>query len=450
MGNEDEIKKDITAPHTAFLPEEIQDLEGQVAVYSLEEEYARSKKNKNYKLYLFIFGFVVFVVGGVLVYRLVQDWLDKRNATVDIKDFEDLRLKEAMDSVRKRGSNIDTLRIGLLITEVEMLDEMLKVQKEYYKKETDILAQNLPAEETDRRVAQNRDEESVRLKKVRANFQALINRKKYEINSLQEAREKEDRKLASEGADTRVSNADRLYTLQMKQLKEKQQTGVDALKKYFDANLNFVTLKYNPLLTAQPVAGIISAGAGSGLANAGAMKEYDPVLTETGFGSDEFKGLRGKIANFGILMKRLIRIPYKNSIPPALKALDGLAGSIVGDYENLWTLLAQTLNKKNQIIEAKNNFIKRYEYPFDFVLNAKKENGLVVDPRDPNNILIHMNKSIKIEDGRTASVFNGTTLVGKIRISRDQSGALKGAVISMASKKATIQPTNRIMLDPVK
>ena len=46
-----------------------------------------------------------------------------------------------------------------------------------------------------------------------------------------------------------------------------------------------------------------------------------------------------------------------------------------------------------------------------------------------------MNRSLKIEDGQTASVYNGDRYVGKIRLYRDLRGTYRGTVVSLAGKE---------------
>ncbi len=439
MGNENEIKQDVVQGRSLFLPEEIYDQEGMTRVYVLEEEFARTKKNKNYMMYLFILLFIGVVLGGVLLFKLYRDWRD-RIINVDITEFEDLRLKEIIDSARKRGSNIDVLRIEMEMLEVDMLGEILKVRKDMYAREAAILSQGLPDVEIDRRVSALRSEEEARIKRVRVSHQAQIRRKKSEIWALEEARAKEEKELAAKGAETKITNTDRLYGLQMKRLKDKQDTGVEALKRYYDGHVDYITLRYNPVLDAQPVSGIIATRPEASLVRGGFLREYDPLLGECGFSADDFGVLRRHIGDEVVLLKRLMRVPYKNSVPPALKALDGLSGSIVRDYENMWADLARALQGRNQLL-------KKYEYLFDFVLNAKKENGLVLDPRDAGAILVRMNRSLKIEEGQAASVYNGDRYVGNVRLYRDPQGNFRAKVVSLANKKAVIQPTNRVMLD---
>jgi hypothetical protein len=318
---------------------------------------------------------------------------------------------------------------------------MLKVQRESYAREMALVTQGLGDADLDAKIKALRSDEAARLKRVRANYNGLVARKRSAIYALEDAREKEESELAQKGASSRLSNTDRLYELHMKRLQEQQQTGVDALKKYFDGYMDYIILKYNPVF-GQPVDGI-TGGNGPALTAGGVLKEYDPLLDEYGFSAGDFSGLRKRIGDDSLVLKRLMRVPYKNSVPQALKAVDVLTGTIVRDYDNLWSRLSGALASKNQII-------KKYEYPLDFILSAKKENGLILDPRDSDAILVYMNRSLKIEDGQTASVYNGDRYMGKIRLYRDLRGTYRGTVVSLANKNAVIRPTNRVMLDTKK
>ncbi len=423
-----------------FLPEEIHDLDGTAQIYSLEEEYARTRKNRNYRLYLFILGFIAVVVLCVLGFKLYREWRDSI-VDVAITDFEDLRLKDVIDSARKRGSNIDVYRIELKVLEAEMLTAMLGVRRESYAREMAVISQGLDDAETDAKTAAIRADEEVRLKSVRASYNGLMARKRSQIFVQEDAREREETELAKQGAASRFSNTDRLYELHMKRLQNRQETGVEALKKYYDGYMDYIILKYNPVF-GQPAAGI-TGGSGPALTAGGALREYDPLLDEYGFSAGDFGALRKRIGDGTIVLKRLMRVPYRNSVPQALKALDVMTGTMVRDYENLWSRLIGALASKNQLI-------KKYEYPLDFVLAARKENGLILDPRENDSILVYLNRSLKIEDGQTASVYNGDRYVGRIRLYRDQRGTYRGSVVSLANKNAVIKPTNRVMLDAKK
>jgi hypothetical protein len=134
MGIENKIKKNVTPSGSIFLPEEIRNNDSRTKVYSLEAEFEKTKKNKNYKLYMVLFIFVALVVGLSLIFTY---WLKRKEGkiAINIEDFEDMRLKEMVDSVRNRGGNIDFLRIQLQIKEIEGLSKILEIQKNTYQKE---------------------------------------------------------------------------------------------------------------------------------------------------------------------------------------------------------------------------------------------------------------------------------------------------------------------------
>ncbi|MBN2161121.1 MAG: hypothetical protein JW807_17170 [Spirochaetes bacterium] len=426
------------ARRSPFLPEEIHDLEAGGQVYVLEEEFARTRKNRNYRLYLFILAFVAVIAGGVLLFQLYRDWRDSA-VEVDIADFEDLRLKEVMSSVRRRGSSIELLRMDLQAVEIAMLDKMLKVRRECHLKEMDVLGEGLSDSETNPIIARIRSECDARLKRIAASYRVWMKRKRAEIWALEEAREKEEAELAKKDADERVSNADRLYELHLKKLREKQESAADAMKRYYDDYTDFIIQKYNPVFDAQPLSGIILSKPGPSLAAGGFLKDYDPLLGEYGTSADDFAAIRKKIDDQSLLLERLMRVPYKNSVPPALRAIDGLSGSIVSDYENLWSRLVLGLSGARGLLDG-------YAYGYDFVLKAKREHGVVIDPRDADNILVYMSRSLDIAEGAPATVYNGNKPVGTVRLFRDREGAFRAKLVSLAKKGASVQPTNRIIL----
>jgi hypothetical protein len=77
------------------------------AIYSLEAEFAKAKKNRDYKPLLVFWGFVFLMVGLTLgTVRFLER--QSKQINIDISDFEDLRLKEALSEAEElRGANED-------------------------------------------------------------------------------------------------------------------------------------------------------------------------------------------------------------------------------------------------------------------------------------------------------------------------------------------------------
>ncbi len=84
------------------------------AIYSLEEEFAKTKRNRDVKPLLIFLGFILSLVG--ITFGTVR-YLDhqSKQISIDISDFEDLRLKEALSEAMEkeeelRGANADLER----------------------------------------------------------------------------------------------------------------------------------------------------------------------------------------------------------------------------------------------------------------------------------------------------------------------------------------------------
>jgi hypothetical protein len=99
MANDNKMKKkkdeskEIVSLAGKFLPEEIVNSDGRTEIYSLEEEYAKTRKNKNWFVIFTVVGFILFI--SLITYLIYNYSTDKdRNIEVNITEFDDLRLKE--------------------------------------------------------------------------------------------------------------------------------------------------------------------------------------------------------------------------------------------------------------------------------------------------------------------------------------------------------------------
>lgn len=441
----------IPAGESRFLPEEISDIDGKTEVYSLEQEFAKTKKNKNWKLYLFIVGFVAIVVGGAWLFTKYLEW-KSRDVPVSIKEFDDLRLKEVIESARKRGTNIDVMRINLQMLEIEMMKDVLLARKSFREKETEIVAQNISDEEMDERIALLRRDEEQKVKAIQADYRRRIAIQRAAIDTLEAERAKEEEQVRKQQGEG-LTNAERLQALNIKAIKEKQQSGLETIRKYYDQYVQFVTMTYNPKFTGGGVKTVMDSAGSDLLSRPSFLKEYNAYLGESGYPSEDFQRLRKKIADFGFLMKRLSRIPFQNSVPPALSALDGLAGSITKEYESLWASLVEALKKKDAIIKEKDATIARkvqqnaqLMYPYEFMSQYKKEQGYIADPRNPEKILVYVSKAVTVTDGMTATVMSGERKIGTVRFFRDEDGMVWAKLVSL-EKRRQLEPTHRLVFE---
>lgn len=108
MDHRDQMKK-VLSSKEFLLQNSLAEYE-KPAIYSLEAEFAKAKKNRDFKPLLVFGGFVFLLIGLTLG---TVNFLERqsRQINIDISDFEDLRLKEALSEAEElRGANADLER----------------------------------------------------------------------------------------------------------------------------------------------------------------------------------------------------------------------------------------------------------------------------------------------------------------------------------------------------
>lgn len=82
------------------------------AIYSLEAEFAKTKRNRDPKPLLIVLGFV-FLLAGITVG--IASYLEhqSKQINIDITAFEDLRLKEALNEAKAVSSNLEAYQYAL-------------------------------------------------------------------------------------------------------------------------------------------------------------------------------------------------------------------------------------------------------------------------------------------------------------------------------------------------
>ena len=82
------------------------------AIYSLEDEFAKTRRNRDLKPHLVVLGFILLLIGltwGTVRYLEHQS----KQINIDISDFEDLRLKDALNEAMTVSSNLEAYQYAL-------------------------------------------------------------------------------------------------------------------------------------------------------------------------------------------------------------------------------------------------------------------------------------------------------------------------------------------------
>lgn len=425
MGNDNEIKKDTNeASSSEFLPEEIRDTETQVTEYSIEKEFARTKKNRSLGLIFFMIGFIAAALAATIIGSAL---MQQKNRQVEVKvdDFQDLRLKDLLDKAQQNEERLDQLRTELTDLRLEKEKAILAIQNEYRVKREKVIAANLSSDATDQRIQTLKRSENREIAEVRTEYNGKIEDKKKEIEELEK---KLDSEVYKKGEA--ASNVDKLYKMKIDNLKQRHAKEMRDQKSYYERYINNLILKYNPVYRSYELRKIISET--DDVPEKPELKPYNPVIEqEVGFSKSRFETLHKRIEDRDLIVRRMDRIPYKNSIPPSIKRIDNLSDGIVHDYETLWSGLATRLS--------------HYSYAFEFIMKTRPESGYIIDPRNPKNIQVYLNRYVNVPSGTTAFVFrDDDEVIGKIRL--DRSGSVFRASVVQVTSGKTIRPLDKILL----
>ncbi|HNX22813.1 MAG TPA: hypothetical protein PKG60_02115 [Spirochaetota bacterium] len=437
MANDNEVKKDLVPFGSKFLPAEIANIDGGSEVYSLENEFSKTRKNKNWLVFIIVFVFILITVAFTLIFTYYTGEKDK-NIDVSITEFNDLRLKEILNSSRLAENNIQIRNNELQSLLVEMKNKILEVNNRYLVKENSILDKGISAEAARSRTAELNKAEQSEINGIKAQYESKINEKVAQINRIQEEKRAEEIKL--EKAKKNIGNIgdeNKIYAMKMKSLSDSSQSGLASMADYYNRYVKYLILKYNPVFSSGELR--VSLDKNSNRNEIKNLRGYDDLFQkENVLSRKRFDDLRVKIYEHDLLVQRLIGVGYENSVPPALKSIDNLSSSIVNDYENLWFGLVSTVKQKNSQIED-------YKTALDAVLKEKPESGYIISAENPARISIHINRLLTVKEGGTGLVFRtDDKYIGKIEFYRTADG-LKAKVVSLAGSNK-MRPFDRILI----
>ena len=435
MGNDIEIK-DLDVRSTSFLPREIKDVGGITEIYNLEEEFAKTKQNKNLLLYLSILLFFAVVVACALAFTIyVQD--KNKSVDINISEFEDLRLKEVIDSARSHENNLDLLLIKLEILKVEQQKKILEVRQKYYRQELNTLDREYSTKETNRRLSNIRKSEKGEIAAINRTYKNQILEKENEIEKTkEEIAAKEATKTETKSSS--VSNVDKLNALKMEELKKSNDSGVVSLREYYDAYVKYLTDLYNPKIGSKKINTIIRSKT---TAKSKSVEGYHPIYQSEGIITPgEYEAVHNKLAESDILMNRVMRIPYQNSVVPVLKKIDTISTSVESDYESMLKRFAAVIQYKNAVID-------QYQSAVGYTLADKAESGYIINADDGKNLHVHLKKIFRDPVNSTALVFRGDDeYIGTIKIkSIDRDNVIRAEIVALAQNES-VKPFDKLLL----
>jgi hypothetical protein len=432
MENDQQIKMNLEQVKNVFLSDELLVKNIKPEVYSLSEEFAESKKNKNILVYALIALYITVIGVGAFFLTTLEENKSKQ-VEVNIAEFRQFNLMDLLAEKRESEEKLTKLQQELIDMRASSLKEIQKLSPVSQQKAIAELNEKMKKLEADYRQQINSKEVSIKVleKSITGEQQRAIKTAQDNQSQLKNYQTMNQ----MQGVELVRINAE--YAAKISKITADHRSEIDDLKKDNQKLINELTLRYNPIYSRGEIAAAINSKLNNTSVNA--LNKYDKTLANSGiYTQQNFDQLRKKIQSQKMILGQLQQIPYTNSIPPALDKLDQLSQSIIGDYETLWGNLAAR-------VDTANSYLDSYEYAVNYLSMTRRESGFIIDARNSNRIVIFIDRVYSIKNGDTAYVFkNDDTPVAKLELSSDHGRVI--AKVKEILKPVKIEPFDKILL----
>ncbi|HCL56287.1 MAG TPA: hypothetical protein DHW82_04670 [Spirochaetia bacterium] len=418
MGNERKISehknnKDVQI----FLKEDLLPSMTKVPIYSLDDEFEKTKKNKNLRLYVITALFIAFIVLGA--FFLLYVYNQNRIVQIDINDFQDINLTELLNNAKKNEAKLLNLKEELENLKQEMNFSVFNAKDDTSREIELLMAKSLPSAEKEEILKKLKQEEKSKMVKLMNDYQEQISAKQDEISKVQKEVDSYNQKIASdaERVENVINNYQRIHDYQMNKqksyydkliesLKAGNKKQISLIKRYHQEFIDSLILKYNPVFEGEEFKNILSEelekeGIVIDLENLNADISSEGLLSPA-----EFEKIKLMRKDFDLLFKKIKEIPYINSIPYVLDHFQYHFESLSGSYSGLLKRTAEVIAKKDKQIQEKNTVIKKYQDSIDLLAQDERENGYIIF-KDGSGIEAVVQKGYPIADDTKAFVFRG-------------------------------------------
>lgn len=371
-------------------------------IYSLEAEFAKTKKNRNFRPYLVFWGFILLLGLSTMA---IAEYLEvkSKQISIDISDFEDLRLKEALSAAMETENELNRKNEELNTMRTSYSSEIQKLKQEIQQK-------SKKPQDLSNKNQKNLQAQQKKLAELEKQYEKQIAKKQAEIARL----EKETKNKIGEDADyhrfyqTEIKRQKEFYEKKIRELqksrgqenqtsKERERGLLKELEAYQDVFGDPELLE----MSSPTVAG------GDTIAlNAYRRElEQEKVLDRTAF-----KNMRSEITQLSEMIKKLRAMPSSHPATPVFKQTNALVNSIINDYERLWSSLTDRISTKNGLLGS-------YQAALTVHLKDIHASGCVIDPGTKDKMTVFCRKGWEVDEETIVDLYRGKDeYIGKIKL----------------------------------
>ncbi|HBF36494.1 MAG TPA: hypothetical protein DDW50_04155, partial [Firmicutes bacterium] len=171
----------------------------QPQIYSLEDEFSKSKKNQDIKPYCIFFGFIIVLIAAT-VFTTHYLEIKSKQVSIDISDFEDIRLKETLhaakakeEELHQKSAELDTKAKELVVKNKELDSKTgeIKNLQASYDKDLQQAKENIQEQsdlsQVNQRVVQRlAKKDQKQIEKIIKSYEAQLAKKAAELLRLQD------------------------------------------------------------------------------------------------------------------------------------------------------------------------------------------------------------------------------------------------------------------------
>ncbi len=490
MDNEDQINeeqiRDLVAQSKKFF---LRDDERQLTPYrgyNLAEEFAKTKKNKSPVVWLSVLLFTtIFIAMSVVLTLYIQ--AEAKRVPVGIADFADINLKDVLDKA-KRYENEKNMALRKLEDLKAKMEREIEDARTSADREIALInnTEGLSAAEKNRRLALIRQRRENSIGEIQDRYNEQIEQTEREIEAAQEKIDEYDTRLLEKAREQEeILNNQRMkfeleiqetvnyYEGRIAELENQMNEEINSLKTYHDSfvrqlranhaneiarlkethkneiaalkeshknEIERLILLYNPIFDSPAIKRILAQNAGEEITEPPSLNEYHTVLQrENILNSEEFERLRSYTLDSEAILERLQQIPFKNSVSPALEQLRLRSWFIVREYEKLWAEMAN-------VIEDKSMTINQFEHSLNSLVKKSRENGYILDPRKPDNIIVYIDRNLVVKTDDLGYVFRkDDDFIGTIEFNVSEKG-ITASLIALRDENRPIEPFDKILV----
>lgn len=443
------------------------------STYNLEEEYAKTKNNRSFKIWLILGATILATLLAVLGTNLFVK-IQNSKIAVSVEEFEELNLKALLDSVSRVENELN-----LTLERKKKLDAKFEedIHNAEQQRDNDLYtlqSLNLSRSEYSKQAKIITDQCKRSISLINLNYEkdsAEVNARIEELSSqlaamdsanIEQAQKFQNefdsqRQLFELEKESLIKNYEQQLSDMKKQIAQKEELAIKERKRAIDTvanrykaeinRLNNRIAELDPVLT-DPLADSI-------IYEASILKNKEPKslisqldrkkLTE----SDLYliNSIGKKNENLAYLNMQIFALPMANSISRYLDAQRDLSLSVQNDTADLLSSMIAVRSGAEKTTVSLKQLLAAFRYYLDMQLKESGDAGCVLDNRDKSHLIIYVSPLYSdAVDGKRGYIFRESdNMLCEITLKKDGEQIL--ATCEELYNFDNVMPGDRVLID---